>query len=374
VHNQAKELATRCEVVVISPTPLSPPIVRQLKSRWACYASKPSKITWEGIEVHHPRYLNIPGEHGFPLSAFFYCWAIKGLMVRLKNTFDFDLVHAHTICPDGFAAAQICRQVSTPLICTIHGSDVNIYPYRTRLTRLVIRRAIRSVDAIVAVSAALKEETLALETPKREIQVVPNGVDLQRFAPVDRQQARAELGLPHDGDVLLYASRLDEAKGLSYLLAALKIVLSHNSHCLLVLVGDGSYREHLTREIAELGLRNNVRLAGLRPHNEIPKWMSASDLVVQPSLNEGSPLPVYEAFACGRPVIASRVGGIPELIISDDYGLLVPPARPEALADALLYGLRKEWDMERIRRYGEKYTWEHVVDRLISLYETVLAD
>jgi teichuronic acid biosynthesis glycosyltransferase TuaC len=373
VHDQVKELARRCEVMVVSPTPLSPPIVRRLEARWARYASKPGQTGFEGIEVHYPRYINIPGERGFPLSAFFYGWAIKGLVVRLKNAFDFELIHAHAICPDGFAAAWLGRIVDTPVVCTIHGSDINIYPHRTRLTRLITQKAVRSIDMAITVSAALKEKTLELETPKRGIRIIPNGVDLGKFAPVDRQQARAELGLPQDGKILVYVSRLDEAKGLSYLLMALKRVLSGKGNCLLVLVGDGPYRARLNQEIAELGLGNNVRFAGLRPHNEIPKWISACDLVVQPSLNEGSPLPVYEALACGRPIIASGVGGIPELITSDDYGLLVPPANPEAMGEALLYGLRKEWDTERIRSHSQKYTWGRVADQLISLYEDVLA-
>jgi teichuronic acid biosynthesis glycosyltransferase TuaC len=371
VHDQVKELARRCEVMVVSPTPLSPPIVRWLKARWARYASKPRQTRFEGIEVHYPKYINIPGEHGFPPSAFFYGWAIRGLVVGLKKTFDFDLIHAHAICPDGFAAAQIGQAVNAPVVCTIHGGGVNVYPHRTRLTRLVTKKAIRSVDVIITVSAALKEKTLALETPKREIRIIPNGVDLRKFAPIDRQQARAELGLPQDGKILVYASRLDKAKGLSYLLMAFKRVLSHESNCLLVLVGDGPYRARLNQEIAELGLGNNVRFAGLTPHNEIPKWMSACDLVVQPSLNEGSPMPVYEALACGRPMIASRVGGIPELITNDDYGLLVPPADPVALGEALLYGLRKEWDTGRIRSHSQKYTWGHVADQLIDLYESL---
>jgi teichuronic acid biosynthesis glycosyltransferase TuaC len=373
VHDQVRELSRHCEVVVVSPTPLSPPIVRQRKAKWARYASKPRQTRLEGIAVHYPRYINIPGERGFPLSAFFYGWAIRGLTVALKNTFDFDLIHAHAICPDGFAAARIGRQIGVPVVCTIHGADINVYPHRTRLTRLVTRKAISSVDVVITVSAALKDRTLALETPKRGIRVIPNGVDLRRFDPIDRGQARAELGLPQDRRILVYASRLDEAKGLSYLLAALRKVLSHNNRCLLVLVGDGPYRQHLEQEATELGLQDDVIFAGPRPHAEIVKWMSASDLVVQPSLSEGSPLSVYEALACGRPMIASRVGGIPELITGDDYGLLVPPADPEALAEVLLSGFRKEWDAERIRSHGQKHTWEHVADQLICLYEEVLA-
>jgi teichuronic acid biosynthesis glycosyltransferase TuaC len=373
VQDQVKELARHCEVLVVSPTPLSPPAVRRLRPRWARYASKPTQATLDGIEVHYPRYINPPGEHGFPFAALFYRWAISGLVGKLKNTFGFDLIHAHAICPDGFAASRIGRPMGTPVVCTIHGSDINVYPHRTRLTRLVTEKAIQSVDAIVTVSAALKENTLALGTPKRAIRVIPNGVDLERFASMDREQARAELALPQDKKILVFASRLDQSKGLSDLLAAHRTVLSHGKHCLLVLLGEGPYREHLERQANQLGLEDWVIFAGHKPHAEVAKWISACDLVVQPSVTEGSPLPVYEALVCGRPVIASRVGGIPELIVSDDYGLLVPPADPEALGDALLCGLEKAWDTEQIRRHGRQYTWGRVSDQLISLYEKVLA-
>ena len=90
------------------------------------------------------------------------------------------------------------------------------------------------------------------------------------------------------------------------------MILVQDSRCLLILLGEGSFRRQLTQHIADLNLEPGVIMAGLRPHAEIAKWMGACDLVVHPSLSEGSPLPVYEALACGRPVVASRVGGIPE--------------------------------------------------------------
>jgi glycosyltransferase involved in cell wall biosynthesis len=372
VHYQAKELSRHCDVVVVSPTPWVPPGMRQLKARWARYASKPRQTVWDGITVYYPRYLNPPGEQGFALSAYFYGWAIRGLVARLRSSFAFDLIHAHTICPDGFAAARLVQRSGIPVLCTIHGSDINIYPHRTRLTRAITEEAIQSVDRIVTVCQALKAGTLELATPKREITVVPNGVDLGRFCAVDRRQARAELGLPRGGKMLLFASRLDEDKGLSYLLAALKEVLSRGSHCLLAVLGAGPYQQLLEREVAELGLKDAVILAGPRPHTEIATWMSACDLLVLPSLHEGSPLPIYEALACGRPVVATHVGGIPELITGDDYGLLVPPAEPAALAGALLAALCKEWDSERIREHGQQYTWGHVAEQVMQVYRETL--
>jgi glycosyltransferase involved in cell wall biosynthesis len=373
VHDQVKELARRCEVMVVSFTPLSPPIVRGLKSKWGRYASKPHQDRLDGIDVQYPRYLNIPGARGFPLSVFLYSWAGNRFVAALKDKFGFDLVHAHAICPDGFAAAHISRQTGVPAVCTIHGSDVNIYPHRTRLTRLITQHAIGDVNAIITVSAALREKTLELATPRNEIQVISNGVDVKKFAPLAKEQQRAALGLPQDAKILLYVSRLDQAKGLSYLLMAVQSVLRDEGNCLLVLLGEGPYRARLDQECAELGLENNVRFAGWRPHDEVAQWMGACDLVVQPSLHEGSPLPVYEALACGRPMIASQVGGIPELIISEDYGLLVPPADVAALSKALLCGLHKEWNTEQIRAYGRQYSWEHVGSQLISLYERMLA-
>lgn len=372
VHDQVKELAKRCELVVVSPTPLSPPILRRLKARWAQYASKPHQTTWDGIQVYHPRYVNIPGVRGFPISAYFYRWTVNQVLCKLASSFKFDLVHAHTICPDGFAAVRTSQQTGIPVVCTIHGSDINTYPYQTRLTRFITQQAIRNIDVVITVSRALKEKTLALATPKSEIRVIGNGVDLGKFTPIDKRQARAELDLPQHNKILLYASRLDRAKGLSDLLLAFDTVQARRGDCLLALVGDGPYKRHLEKEIVELGLQGNVLFAGLRPHTEIAKWMSACDLVVQPSLYEGAPLPVYEAMACGRPMIASRVGGIPDLISSDDLGFLVPPSSPGALAESLLRGLEKNWDLRRIRNYGIQGSWGAIADQLLNLYQDIL--
>jgi teichuronic acid biosynthesis glycosyltransferase TuaC len=372
VHEQVKALLKHCEVVVVSPMSLWSPIMRRLKTDWAYYAAKPGKTEFEGIEVYRPRFMRIPGKRAVPLQGFSMYLALRGLFERLKETFGFDLIHAHTICTDGFAAARLGRRVGVPVVCTIHGSDINVYPHRTKFTRVVTQQAIRSVDALITVSAALKERTLALETPKREIRVIPNGVDLQQFAPRDTSLSRSELGLPQDKRIIVYASRLAKAKGLSFLLAAFKMVLERESECLLVLVGDGHYRQPLVREAAEMGLQDDVVFAGHRPHAEVVKWMNAGNLVVLPSLTEGAPLQVYEALACGKPLIASRVGGIPEIIISDDYGLLVPPANSEALAEALLCGLRKEWKPRQIREYSTRYSWESVANQLADLYAELL--
>jgi glycosyltransferase involved in cell wall biosynthesis len=347
--------------------------MRRLKPYWAYYAGKARKTQFEGIEVYRPRFVRLPTKYGFPFHGLGMWLGLRSLLMRLKDSFDFDLIHAHTVYPDGMAAAWLGRQLCTPVVCTIHGSEVNIYPDETNLTRTVTQKAIKEVDRLVAVSEALKAKTLTLGTPKREICVIPNGVDTSKFAHRDRERAREELGLPKNGRVIVYASRLAEAKGLSFLLSALQMVLDYES-CLLVLVGDGHYRDRLVVEVANLGLEDEVIFTGLVSHTEVASWMSASDLVVLPSLSEGSPLPLYEALASGRPIVASRVGGVPEIVINEEYGLLVPPADPDALAQALLRGLRKSWAHQRIREYGERYSWANVASQLMDVYQDLLND
>jgi len=156
-------------------------------------------------------------------------------------------------------------------VCTIHGGDINIYPHWNTPTRIVTQRAIKNADALIAVSTDLEKKTLALGVSKHPIRVVPNGVDLQQFIPTDKKQARSELGLPQDKKILVYVSRLDKAKGLSYLLSAFKLLLKREKTCLLVLVGDGPYKRHLIQEVTALNLQDKVRFAGLRPHQVIAK-------------------------------------------------------------------------------------------------------
>jgi len=374
VHNQVKELARRCQVIVLSPTPVSPPIIRRLKVKWAQYASKPKQSEFEGITVYYPRHINIPGEHAYPLRPLLIYLALRNLVVTLKDSVGFELIHGHTICLGGLAGAWLGRAVGAPVICTVHGSDINVYPHRTWLSRIVTQRAISSVDALVTVSTELKEKTLQLGVPRRNIRVIPYGVDIEQFSPADQRRARAKLGLADDKRIIVYISRLDEMKGLSYLLSAFKTVAERNGDCLLVLVGEGPYRSRLEQEVAQLRIQGSVILAGLRSHSEIPTWINACDLVVHPSLSEGSPLPIYEALACGKPVVASRVGGIPELITSDDYGLLVPPANSQALAESLFHGLERTWNSRLIRSYGIQHTWGASADQLLNLYREVLQE
>ena len=109
-----------------------------------------------------------------------------------------------------------------------------------------------------------------------------------------------------------------------------------------------------------------MKYLNYKPHNEIPIWMNACDVFVLPSLNEGNPTVLVECLGCGRPFVGTRVGGVPEIITSDDFGLLCEPANPNDLANRIIVALDKEWDNNKIREYSEQFIWDNIAEQIHS--------
>jgi glycosyltransferase involved in cell wall biosynthesis len=195
---------------------------------------------------------------------------------------------------------------------------------------------------VVAVSRALGQAIAALGVPDERIAVVPTGIEPAIFYPRDRAEARATLGLA-PGPVVLVAARLSPEKGLMHLLGAMSLA-GEGCGFALVVVGDGAQRRELEQEVRRRGLRDRVRFDGFQPEARMPLYYSAADLLCLPSLAEGWPDAIMESFACGCPVVASAVGGVPEIMALTGAGLTVPPARPDALARALEECLARDWD------------------------------
>ena len=184
-----------------------------------------------------------------------------------------------------------------------------------------------------------------------------NGVDADLFHPRDRASARADLG--HAGDTrrwMLYVGRLEQAKGVLDLLEAFSLLARRRNDIRLVLVGDGSARGALARAAAD-DLGDRVLVAGPRPHDEVPRWMAACDALVLPSWAEGTPNVILEALACGRRVVATRVGGAPDLVTGPELGELVPPRQPALLAEALGRAADNPYSPDDVARIGARGSW-----------------
>jgi glycosyltransferase involved in cell wall biosynthesis len=239
----------------------------------------------------------------------------------------------------------------------VHGSDINVqsqYPLRRKQIRAAMERAHR----VLAVSGALRDRLMELGVPEEKILVHHNGVDSERFQPRDRREACQELGLDPDGKHVLYVGYLVEAKALHILLEAVAGLrkqgrLDFTTH----LVGCGPLEADLKGRAEALGVTDAVRFHGRRPHDEVPRWMAAADLFCLPSVREGCPNVILEALASGRPVVATHVGGIPELV-REGTALLVPPSDPDALGTALETALSRTWGEETLRASVSGYSWD----------------
>jgi glycosyltransferase involved in cell wall biosynthesis len=231
-----------------------------------------------------------------------------------------DVAYAHFLVPAGLLAVLAGR---APTVVTAHGQDVE-NALTSRIVRAATRLTVRRAAGVIAVSEWLRARLeSAVPEASGRVDVIDCGVDLERFVPDDPRAARRELGWHVDGTAFLCAGSLTERKNVLRLARA----FARRGEGTLALLGDGPLRGALEG-------RTGVQLVGAVPHERIPHWIAAADVVCQPSLVEPFGLVTLEALACGRSVVATRVGGPPEFV-PPEAGVLVDPADEEALAAAL---------------------------------------
>ena len=328
-------------------------------------AAVPPREDHGPLPVLHPRYFTLPGFGRAADGAVLFRQMVPRLR-RLQHHFPFDLIDAHYAFPDGAAAMLLARHFRVPYCVTIRGGDIDVLA-RHRIRRRVIRRTLSGAATVISVSAHLADGAVRMGlVPAARVRVIPNGVDVHRFRPRSRSEARRQLGLPVEGRLLVCAANLTAEKGQHVLVEAMAQLRRTGSTVpQLALIGSdqwgrGSYQERLQGRIDALGLRDRVSLLGSRPQQELPLWYSAADLLVLPTFREGCPNVVREALACGTPAVASRVGGVPELLPSPSLGTLVEPGDPAELATAIGRALEREWDRGAIAAWGGARTWETV--------------
>jgi glycosyltransferase involved in cell wall biosynthesis len=265
-----------------------------------------------------------------------------------------DVAYAHFLVPAGLLAVIAGR---APAVVTAHGQDVE-NAVRSRIVRAATRLTIRRASGIVAVSRwlAARLETVAPEAQGR-VEVIDCGVDLDRFSPGDADAARAELDWRPRGTAFVCAGSLSERKNVLRLASA----FSRRGEGSLAFVGDGPLRGALEG-------RRAVHLAGTVPHDVVPRWLRAADVVCQPSLVEPFGLATLEALACGRPVVATSVGGPPEFV-PPDGGVLVDPDDDDALVAALERAAALPRPNPAARAAAERHDLRAQAARIESLLE-----
>ncbi len=341
------------ESVVVAPVPWFP----STHERWGDYARwarAPMRERRSDIDVLHPRYLVIPklGTAVAPLLL-----ALSGLSaVRQlqREGFDFDLIDAHYFYPDGVAAALLSRWLGKPLVITARGSDINLIA-----THAVPRRwmlwAAGGAGAVIGVSAALVEAMRRLGMAPDKLHVVRNGVDLERFRPWPCDAARTELGI-QGGPVLLSVGNLLDNKGHHLVIDALQQLTAEFPASRLIIVGEGPERAALEARVTERQLSERVDFTGALANDQLARWYSAADVLVLASGREGWPNVLLEAMACGTPVVATAVGGVPE-IVQGSAGRIVATRTVGDLVSALREQLRSTPDRDAVRAHAMRFGW-----------------
>ena len=270
-----------------------------------------------------------------------------------------DLVHGHFLYEVGVAAVRLARTLGVPSVVTVHGTDGRWLVEGGVQDRFRARmlHAARAADRVVVVEDGLAAELVAMGVSRERVRVIPMGLDENVFVPADREQARRALGIDPDVRLVLFVGRPPKAKGIEVLQQALSS-LRPGVHA--VAVGphglDGS----------------RIVYAGPGGPEFVAHWLAAADLLCLPSFAEGSPAAVVEALACGRPVVASAVGGITTQVVDGVNGLLVEPGDSAALARALESAFEREWSSDALRESSRPFWWSELAPRVEELYKEIL--
>jgi glycosyltransferase involved in cell wall biosynthesis len=365
VENRLRHLVARGEITsaVVAPVPWFPSPSPRFGD-WAKYASVAQHEIRHGIVVHHPRYPVVP-RFGMSIAPYLLYWAalrsIQRLPVEVRCV---DAIDAHYVYPDGVAAVWLGQRLGIPVVITARGTDVSLIP-QYALPRRLIRRAIDGAAALIGVSAAIRAALVELGAPPDKVTVLRNGVDTALFRPVDRDMARAALGLVRP--TLISVGLLIDRKGHHRVIEAMTQLPEMD----LIIVGEGPERSRLSALIERLGLTNRVRLLGARPHAELPMLYGAADALVLASSREGWANVLLESMACGTPVVASNIWGNPEVVQAPEAGVIAQENTPDGIASAVrgLFAHRPARAMTRA--YAERFSWDETTAGQIALFRSV---
>ena len=267
--------------------------------------------------------------------------------------------------PEGYATVAVARKLGIPAIVCSIGSDLNRIadPASRWLTRLAMRRA----TFVVTKGEYLRQQAIRMGINARKVRNVLNGCDPSVFHLADRSAARAHLAVDDKAELVLFVGRLDPTKGIVELLEAFASLAYRRPNLRLVYVGDGPGGEQLRGKARDFALEDRILLAGACPSQKVAQWLAAANVLALPSYNEGCPNVVIEALSCGRPVIATNVGGIPELV-NEKSGILVAPRDSRALAGAIETAMERNWDERSISEQFRR-SWDEAAVEMLSVCE-----
>lgn len=364
VERQTLGIAAHKDVELQVVAPLGvPPWPLSLAGRYAPLRCLPAKEIWKGLTVHRPRFRHWPAL-GARLDGVAMAKALLPVLAQIRREFAFDLIDAQFFYPDGAAAIRLGEALDVPVSIKARGSDIHVWGADPQSGPQVVDAGQRA-DGVLAVSAALKRDMVALGMPEDRITVHYTGVDLDAFQPADRRSAKSALGI--SGPLITSVGSIIARKGHPLVIEA----LTQLPGVQLVLIGSGPERGEMEALAAEMGVADRVRFTGSIAQTEAARWVAASDVMALPSASEGLANAWLEALACGTPIVIADVGGACELL-NDPAGGYVVERSSAAVAGAIAELIKNPRDPATVRALAERFTWDRNTQTLYEHFKSLL--
>ncbi len=289
-----------------------------------------------------------------------------------------NMVHAHWLVPQGLIGVMLRKKYKLPLIVTIHGSD--LFPLKSKFFKLMQKNVVENADLITVNSETARQELIS-RFPKirNKAAIIPMGIDLNMFKP---NNVKDKFQKYKNNKIILFVGRLNEQKGIEYLLMALPKVISKIENAKLLLIGEGNYKKDLQKKSGELDIDAYVEFLGPKTHKEVADYYNLADVVVLPSVTsnlgtESFGLVLAEAMACGTCVIGSSSGGIKGIIKDNFNGLIFQEKNYNQLSQKIIEVLTNKKLEDMLSRNGMKYSrenydWKIISKKFLKLYDKLL--
>jgi teichuronic acid biosynthesis glycosyltransferase TuaC len=375
IRERMFKVGQHCPLVVVSPVPWFPlqHLLRRYKPGFR--PQPPRYENQQGVDVYFPRFFSVPGFFK-NLDGFFMALSALTTLYRLKKQFAFNIIDAHFAYPDGYAATLLGKWFNVPVTITLRGTEVPLSRMPGRKKRLL--KALDRATRVFSVSDSLKRHVVLLGAQEDKIEVIGNGVDTQKFYPIDRLIARERFALSAQTKVFISVGALVDRKGHHRVIDILPALLKEFPDLVYLIVGgaspEGDNRLFLEQKVSQMQLSEHVRLLGALTAEEIKYPLSAADVFVLATSNEGWANVFLEAMACGLPVITTDVGGNKEVVKEAYLGEVVEFNNSQSLFDALLAALNKTWDKSTIIEYAKQNSWDKRVDRLVTVFYSLIGN
>ena len=381
LYRTVKALSDHYDITTLCVFPAVPPILKMIEK--PIYAKKtytywrknyPKKpIPPNGINpsaIYYVRYLRLPRRLFSHLEGYFAFYKVRGIIKGLicKDT----ILHANWIFPSGQLARIIAKKYNIPYIISILGTDVHKLKYGSFYWYFA-KKILDDSKIICSVSRQLIEkcEDEKIQINMNKVVYVDNIYDEDKFCIGDKKIIRKKLNIPEADRIILYAGNLVDVKNVDTLIKAFAEISKIDKRCKLFIAGSGFKEKYLKNLVKELKLNNNVNFLGNLLQEDLIAYLNVSDIFCLPSKNEGMPNVIIESLLCGIAVVASNVGGIPDVITHGINGYLFEPTNYHNLKDNLLESFNKNWDREKLRESVKRFFTSEVIKKYHYLYQVL---